>query len=190
MQYERVNKRKSETASEGEDSDDIVSQDSSTEQEETEEKEDDTEEQPIKNSPPKLAVKMFKSKAKSESTDVKASEKSSLTSLKSPEKKTFKNIFQDKLVAEKRQPKPKVFMDDIKSSPVTKKQDTKAASPPQMTKPIEWTIGDCLWSKVSGHPWWPCMVAVEKQCGEYTKMQGKFNNLFIHMVAVKKIIFS
>ncbi|VDI06737.1 Hypothetical predicted protein [Mytilus galloprovincialis] len=177
VQYERVNKRKSETASEGEDSDDIVSQDSSTEQEETEEKEDDTEEQPIENSPPKLAVKMFKSKAKSESTDVTAPENTSLTSLKSPEKKTFKNIFQDKLVAEKRQPKPKVFLDDIKSSPVTKKEDNKAASivksPPHMTKPIEWSIGDCLWSKVSGHPWWPCMVAVEKQCGDYTKMQGR-----------------
>ncbi|XP_076095050.1 uncharacterized protein LOC143065391 isoform X2 [Mytilus galloprovincialis] len=177
VQYERVNRRKSETSSEGENSDDIVSQDSSTEQEETEEKEDDTEEQPIENSPPKLAVKMFKSKAKSESTDVTAPEKSSLTSLKSPEKKTFKNIFQDKLVAEKRQPKPKVFLDDIKSSPVTKKEDNKASSivksPPQMTKPIEWSIGDCLWSKVSGHPWWPCMVAVEKQCGDYTKMQGR-----------------
>ncbi|XP_063421512.1 hepatocyte growth factor-regulated tyrosine kinase substrate-like isoform X1 [Mytilus trossulus] len=177
VQYERVKRRKSDTASEGEDSDDIISQDdSATEQEETEEKEDDTE-QSIDNSPPKLAVKMFKSKAKSESAVMTAPDNSSLTSLKSPEKKTFKNIFQEKLVAEKRQPKPKVFPDDIKTSPVTKKEDTKAApivkSSPQMTKPIEWSIGDCLWSKVSGHPWWPCMVAVEKQCGDYTKMQGR-----------------
>ncbi|XP_052090906.1 cell division cycle-associated protein 7-like [Mytilus californianus] len=195
VQYDRVKRRKSETVSEEEGSDDLITQaqDSASEHEETEEKEEDTEEQTIE--PPKLAVKMFKSVAKSGSTEVMAPEKSELKTLKSPERKTFKNIFQEKLVAEKRQHKPKVFLDDIKTSPVTKNKEDKASSivhsPPQITKPIEWSIGDCLWSKVSGHPWWPCMVALEKQGGDYTKMQGKFNtNLLISIVTVNKISFN
>jgi len=24
-----------------------------------------------------------------------------------------------------------------------------------------WLIGDVLWGRVSGHPWWPCMVAYD-----------------------------
>lgn len=39
-------------------------------------------------------------------------------------------------------------------------------------KPCEWLVGDLVWSKVSGHPWWPCMVAYDPNLGIYTKMQG------------------
>ena len=40
-------------------------------------------------------------------------------------------------------------------------------------KPCEWLVGDLVWSKVSGHPWWPCMVAYDPNLGIYTKMKGK-----------------
>ena len=50
-------------------------------------------------------------------------------------------------------------------------------------KPCEWLVGDLVWSKVSGHPWWPCMVAYDPNLGIYTKMKGK--NLY-----KMKIIYS
>ncbi|XP_071947092.1 histone-lysine N-methyltransferase NSD2-like [Antedon mediterranea] len=39
-------------------------------------------------------------------------------------------------------------------------------------KPCEWLVGDLVWSKVSGHPWWPCMVAYDPNLGIYTRMKG------------------
>ncbi|XP_077992011.1 histone-lysine N-methyltransferase NSD2-like isoform X2 [Glandiceps talaboti] len=39
-------------------------------------------------------------------------------------------------------------------------------------KPCEWLVGDLVWSKVSGHPWWPCMVAYDPNMGVYTRMKG------------------
>ena len=46
-------------------------------------------------------------------------------------------------------------------------------------KPCEWLVGDLVWSKVSGHPWWPCMVAYDPNLGIYTRMKGKYmRNLF------------
>ena len=44
------------------------------------------------------------------------------------------------------------------------------ASPDE--KPCEWLVGDLVWSKVSGHPWWPCMVAYDPNLGIYTRMKG------------------
>ncbi len=46
-------------------------------------------------------------------------------------------------------------------------------------KPCEWLVGDLVWSKVSGHPWWPCMVAYDPNLGIYTKMKGTFSETFI-----------
>ncbi|CAH1785103.1 unnamed protein product [Owenia fusiformis] len=39
-------------------------------------------------------------------------------------------------------------------------------------KPIKWLVGDLVWSKVSGHPWWPCMISFDPIDGISTKMAG------------------
>ncbi|XP_071166810.1 histone-lysine N-methyltransferase NSD2-like isoform X1 [Mytilus edulis] len=126
-----------------------------------------------------------KLKSLSEKSELKASkspEKSEQRAQKSPEKKggSYKNIFDDKVVEGKRQRKPKVISDDLTGSPKTavKTPEVKIKKRESLTvveeeKPVEWLVGDCLWGKVAGHPWWPCMVSFDPHTGIYTKMQGK-----------------
>ncbi|CAG2185920.1 Histone-lysine N-methyltransferase, H3 lysine-36 and H4 lysine-20 specific,Histone-lysine N-methyltransferase NSD2,Histone-lysine N-methyltransferase NSD3 [Mytilus edulis] len=102
-------------------------------------------------SPPTSAVSTLdpdknQKKKKSELKASKSPEKSEQRAQKSPEKKggSYKNIFDDKVVE------------------VVEEE-----------KPVEWLVGDCLWGKVAGHPWWPCMVSFDPHTGIYTKMQGK-----------------
>ena len=38
--------------------------------------------------------------------------------------------------------------------------------------PPKWLVGDMVWSKVSGHPWWPCMVSYDPLLGIYTRFKG------------------
>lgn len=120
---------------------------------------------------------------KSEEKTNKSPEKSSDTDQKihkSPAKKTpsYKNIFEDKVVEGKRQRKPKVIVDDLTTSPKAatpeiKPKKRESLPPAEEEKEIEWLVGDCLWGKVAGHPWWPCMVAFDPHTGIFTKMQGK-----------------
>jgi PWWP domain len=34
---------------------------------------------------------------------------------------------------------------------------------------VAWTTGDMLWAKVSGHPWWPCVVAPDPDVHLFTR---------------------
>ena len=36
-----------------------------------------------------------------------------------------------------------------------------------------WTVGDMLWAKVSGHPWWPCMVAYDPSRTGFFRLQKR-----------------
>lgn len=36
--------------------------------------------------------------------------------------------------------------------------------------PCDWLVGDLLWSKIPGHPWWPSMVSFDPILGIYTKV--------------------
>lgn len=83
----------------------------------------------------------------------------------------------------KRQRKPKSHYDDVEAQP--KKPKTEKESPKQLVlhgdeKPAKWLIGDLLWAKVSGHPFWPCMVAYDPFQGLYTRLLCKFNVLLIY----------
>lgn len=33
-------------------------------------------------------------------------------------------------------------------------------------------MGDLVWAKVSGYPWWPCMVSADPLLHSYTKLKG------------------
>lgn len=37
---------------------------------------------------------------------------------------------------------------------------------------LKYNIGDLVWSKVSGFPWWPCMVSADPVLHSYTKLKG------------------
>jgi hypothetical protein len=79
-----------------------------------------------------------------------------------------------------------VFDDEIvPKSPAVVKREVKEPVPkkPRMPptpltlveaqKPPRWLVGDLVWSKVSGHPWWPCMISYDPYLGIYTRIQGK-----------------
>lgn len=38
---------------------------------------------------------------------------------------------------------------------------------------LKYNIGDLVWSKVSGFPWWPCMVSADPILHSYTKLKGQ-----------------
>ncbi|XP_047703116.1 histone-lysine N-methyltransferase NSD2 isoform X3 [Prionailurus viverrinus] len=38
---------------------------------------------------------------------------------------------------------------------------------------LKYSVGDLVWSKVSGYPWWPCMVSADPLLHNYTKLKGQ-----------------
>lgn len=37
---------------------------------------------------------------------------------------------------------------------------------------LKYTVGDLVWSKVSGYPWWPCMISADPLLHNFTKLNG------------------
>ncbi|XP_027691948.1 histone-lysine N-methyltransferase NSD2 isoform X2 [Vombatus ursinus] len=63
------------------------------------------------------------------------------------------------------------------SSPSEKKILSKRESYPNINKEkdhlLKYNVGDLVWSKVSGYPWWPCMVSADPLLHSYTKLKGQ-----------------
>ena len=38
---------------------------------------------------------------------------------------------------------------------------------------LPWSVGDIVWSKIPGHPWWPSLVANEPNTEVYFKVKGR-----------------
>ncbi|XP_042313013.1 histone-lysine N-methyltransferase NSD2 isoform X3 [Sceloporus undulatus] len=38
---------------------------------------------------------------------------------------------------------------------------------------LRYQIGDLVWSKVSGYPWWPCMISTDPLLHNFTKLNGR-----------------
>lgn len=36
----------------------------------------------------------------------------------------------------------------------------------------EYRVGDIIWAKVPGYPWWPCMISIDPALGIYSKVSG------------------
>lgn len=48
--------------------------------------------------------------------------------------------------------------------------------PPVQVGPVpgcEWMLGDLAWARVGGHPYWPCVIAVDPELNIFTKTTGK-----------------
>ncbi|XP_030046966.1 histone-lysine N-methyltransferase NSD2 [Microcaecilia unicolor] len=41
---------------------------------------------------------------------------------------------------------------------------------------FKYSVGDLVWSKVSGYPWWPCMVSSDPVLHSHSKLNGKRKN--------------
>ncbi|XP_054681022.1 histone-lysine N-methyltransferase NSD2 isoform X3 [Grus americana] len=64
------------------------------------------------------------------------------------------------------------------SSPTEKKAPAKRDATQSTIKEdkvhlLKYNIGDLVWSKVSGFPWWPCMVSADPVLHSYTKLKGQ-----------------
>ncbi|XP_061047804.1 histone-lysine N-methyltransferase NSD2 isoform X4 [Eubalaena glacialis] len=62
------------------------------------------------------------------------------------------------------------------SSPSDKKIPAKKESCPNSRDKdqlLKYNVGDLVWSKVSGYPWWPCMVSDDPLLHSYTKLKGQ-----------------
>ncbi|XP_054437830.1 histone-lysine N-methyltransferase NSD2 [Pteronotus mesoamericanus] len=63
------------------------------------------------------------------------------------------------------------------SSPSDKKTPVKTEPCPgagrDKDRLLKYSVGDLVWSKVSGYPWWPCMVSADPVLHSYTKLKGQ-----------------
>lgn len=46
-------------------------------------------------------------------------------------------------------------------------------SPSQQSHHASWLVGDVVWSKIPGHPWWPSMVAYDPNSAVYFQFKGR-----------------
>lgn len=80
------------------------------------------------------------------------------------------SLNESKMKVPLKDPKTKVGTIPKDSSNAQKKTDPLLE---KHEKPAKWLVGDLIWSKVSGHPWWPCLIACDPVEGVYTKVRGK-----------------
>ncbi|XP_057358033.1 histone-lysine N-methyltransferase NSD2 isoform X3 [Manis pentadactyla] len=63
------------------------------------------------------------------------------------------------------------------SSPEDRKIPAKKESCPNSSRDkdhlLKYSVGDLVWSKVSGYPWWPCMVSADPLLHSHTKLKGQ-----------------
>ncbi|CAI9584692.1 unnamed protein product [Staurois parvus] len=51
--------------------------------------------------------------------------------------------------------------------------DTSVEQKEQNEIPCKFSVGDLVWSKVSGYPWWPCIVTSDPVLHSHTKIKGQ-----------------
>ena len=54
---------------------------------------------------------------------------------------------------------------------------------------IKWTEGDMFWARVTGHPWWPCMVFKDPNQALFTRMIRGYGRSFdcFFMIAPREL---
>lgn len=48
----------------------------------------------------------------------------------------------------------------------------------EKSKPVKYQIGDLIWAKLTGHPWWPCMVTEDPLQNVHSKLTGETTILY------------
>lgn len=55
------------------------------------------------------------------------------------------------------------------------------------------SVGDVVWTKMLGYPWWPCMVTTDPQFNKHTKQNGglavplSFSVIFFNALNLKRM---
>lgn len=39
---------------------------------------------------------------------------------------------------------------------------------------VQYSVGDIIWTKVSGYPWWPCMITTDPELDVHCRSKGNF----------------
>ncbi|XP_047466238.1 histone-lysine N-methyltransferase NSD2 [Mugil cephalus] len=55
-------------------------------------------------------------------------------------------------------------------------ESTKEATQEEPPLPKRFCVGDLVWTKVSGYPWWPCMVTTDPEFNHFFKQKQKATN--------------
>ncbi|KAM8938870.1 histone-lysine N-methyltransferase NSD2 isoform 2-T2 [Pelodytes ibericus] len=63
--------------------------------------------------------------------------------------------------------------DEESSTESSAKSDPLDSSDIKEDAPFKFSVGDMVWSKVSGYPWWPCMVTSDPVLHSHTKIKGQ-----------------
>ncbi|XP_077202037.1 histone-lysine N-methyltransferase NSD2 isoform X2 [Paroedura picta] len=69
------------------------------------------------------------------------------------------------LISETSSPSGKKIPSEEDSPAITEKDDR--------TNVLKYNVGTLVWSKVSGYPWWPCMVTTDPLLHNFTKINGQ-----------------
>lgn len=60
---------------------------------------------------------------------------------------------------------------------------TKQIAPAQeKTDEMGYILGDLVWAKVSGHPWWPCMISNSELSPTSSKNHAKTENSYVRLI--------
>ncbi|XP_028390809.1 histone-lysine N-methyltransferase NSD2-like isoform X2 [Dendronephthya gigantea] len=64
------------------------------------------------------------------------------------------------------------FLTKVENAVEFSADSLQVITPPESVK-LRWKIGDIVWSKIPGHPWWPSLIAYEPNTEVYFKMKGR-----------------
>uniref|UniRef100_A0A8B9LPD7 Nuclear receptor binding SET domain protein 2 n=1 Tax=Astyanax mexicanus TaxID=7994 RepID=A0A8B9LPD7_ASTMX len=69
-------------------------------------------------------------------------------------------------------------LDDRKEGKKRKRAPVKKRTPPNRRHPIlAFAVGDVVWTKVSGYPWWPCVVTTDPETNLHFRQKGSFYHI-------------
>lgn len=72
----------------------------------------------------------------------------------------------------------------------SKRDATQSTIKEEKVHLLKYNIGDLVWSKVSGFPWWPCMVSADPVLHAYTKLKGMWFTFLQVVIALEEFYSS
>lgn len=64
-------------------------------------------------------------------------------------------------------------MSDCEVNDVTQGVDDVEVSGTETQPRVQFSVGDVIWAKVSGYPWWPCIITTDPEINMHFRSKGK-----------------